>query len=107
MPRGHIFEGLLRLSPLSANFSSYSVRHVTNGMTGTARGSFFYSASTLFFGGGKSKSGELPEDNSSSIATFLSPCRMGSLPLFCLIWGIGWLLPRAFSPRSSSKRARR
>ena len=67
----------------------------------------FYSASTLFFGGGRSRSGELLEDNSSFAATSLSPCRIGSLPLFCLTRGAGWLLPHAFSPRSSSKRARR
>ena len=32
-------------------------------------GLFLDSASTLFFGGGRSGSGELPEDNSSSAAT--------------------------------------
>ena len=61
------------------------------------------SASTLFFGGERSGSGELPEDNSSSAVASLSPGRMGSLPLFCLTGGAGWLLPHAFSPRSSSK----
>ena len=70
-------------------------------------GLFFYSASTLFFGGERSGSGELLDDNSSSAAASLSPDRMGSLPLFCLTGGVGWLLPCAFSPRSSSKRARR
>ena len=70
-------------------------------------GLFLDSASTLFFGGERSGSGELPEDNSSSAAASLSPGRMGSLPLFCLTGGAGWLLPRAFSPRSSSKRTRR
>ena len=48
------------------------------------RGLFLDSASTLFFGGGRSGSGELPEDNSSSVTTSLLPGRMGSLPLFCL-----------------------
>ena len=62
------------------------------------RGLFFYSASTLFFGGGRSGSGELPKDNSPSIATSLSLDRRGSLPLFCLTGGAGWLLPCAFSP---------
>ena len=70
-------------------------------------GLFFYSASTLFFGGGKSGSGELAEDNSSSATASLSTGKIGSLPLFYLTGGAGWLLPRAFSPRSSSKRARR
>ena len=69
------------------------------------RGLFLDSTSTLFFRGGKSESGELPEDNSSSAAASLSPSKMGSLPLLCLIGGVRWLLPRAFSPRSSSKRA--
>ena len=50
-------------------------------------GLFLDSASTLFFGGGRSRSGELPEDNSSSTAASLSPGRMGSLPLFYLTWG--------------------
>ena len=52
-------------------------------------GLFLDSASTLFFGGEGSGSGELPEDNSSSAAASLSPGRMGSLPLFCLIEGAG------------------
>ena len=69
------------------------------------RGLFLDSASTLFFGGGRSSSGELPKDNSSSAATSLSPGRMGSLPLFYLTEGARWLFPHAFSPRSSSKRA--
>ena len=68
-------------------------------------GLFLDSASTLFFGGERSSSGELPKDNSSFVVASLSPSRMGSLPLFCLTEGAGWLLPRAFSPRSSSKRA--
>ena len=71
------------------------------------RGLFLDSASTLFFGGERSGSGELQMDNSSSTAASLSPSRMGSLPLFCLTGGARWLLSRAFSPRSSSKRARR
>ena len=61
----------------------------------------------LFFEGERSGSGELPEDNSSSTAASLSPGRMGSLHLFCLTGGAGWLLARAFSPRSSSKQAHR
>ena len=70
-------------------------------------GLFLNSASTLFFGGERSGSRELPEDNSSSATVPLSLGKMGSLPLFCLTKGAGWLLPRAFSPRSSSKQARR
>ena len=66
-------------------------------------GLFLDLASTLFFGGGRSGSGELQEDNSSSAAASLSPGRMGSLPLFYLTRGVGWLLPHSFSPRSSSK----
>ena len=61
-------------------------------------GLFVDSASTLFFGGERSGSGELPEDNSSSAAASLSPGKMGSLPLFCLTGGVGWLLARAFPP---------
>ena len=60
-------------------------------------GLFFDLASTFFFGGGKSGSGELLEDNLSSVATSLSFGRIGSLPLFCLTGGTGWLLPHAFS----------
>ena len=52
-------------------------------------GIFLDSASTLFFGSGRSGSGELPEDNSSSAATSLSSGRIGSLPLFCLTEGAG------------------
>ena len=70
-------------------------------------GLFLDLASTLFFGSERSGSGELPKDNSLFAAASLSPGRMGSLPLFRLTEGAGWLLPRAFSPRSSSKRARR
>ena len=70
-------------------------------------GLFLDSAPTLFFGGERSGSGELLEDNSLSVATSLSPGRMGSLLLFCLTGGAGWLLLRAFLPRSSSKKARR
>ena len=68
-------------------------------------GLFLDSASTLFFRGGRSSSGELPMDNSSSVATSLSPGRMGSFPLFYLTEGVTWMFPHAFSPRSSSKRA--
>ena len=60
-------------------------------------GLFLDSASMLFFGGERSCSIELPEDNSSSVATSLSPGRMGSLPLLCLTEGAGWLLPHACS----------
>ena len=70
-------------------------------------GLFLNSASTLFFRGGRSRSRELPEDNLSSASVSLSFGRIGSLPLFCLIGGAGWLFPRAFSTRSSSKRAHR
>ena len=70
-------------------------------------GLFLDSATTLFFGGDRSGSGELSEDNSLSTTTSVLPSRMGSLPLFCLIEGAGWLLLRAFSPQSSSKRARK
>ena len=69
------------------------------------QGLFLDSASTLFFGGDRSRSGELSGDNSSSVVASLSPGKMGSLPLFCLTRGEGWLLPRAFFTRSSSKRA--
>ena len=68
-------------------------------------GLFLNSASTLFFGGVRSGSRELPKDNSSSVAASLSSSRIGSLPLFCLIGGTGWLFPRAFSMWSPSKRA--
>ena len=44
MPHGHIFGGLLRLSPLSADFSSYLVRHATDGTAGMERGLFFIQA---------------------------------------------------------------
>ena len=66
-------------------------------------GLFLDSASTLFFGGGRSRSGELSEDNSSSTATSFSSGRIGSLPLFCLTKGVGWLLPCAFSIRFPSR----
>ena len=70
-------------------------------------GLFLDSASTLFFGGGRSGSGELPEDNLLFAAASLSSSRIGSLPLFCLTGGAGLLLPNAFSTKSSSRRARR
>ena len=63
-------------------------------------GLFLDLVSTLFFRGGGSRSGELQEDNSSSATTSLSSGLIGSLPLFCLTRGAGWLLPRAFSIRS-------
>ena len=86
--------------------------HTRRGMPLTNRlerhgGLFFYSAPMLFFGGGRLRSGELPKDNSSSSTASLSLGKTGCLPLFCLIGGAGWLLPRVFSPRSSSRRARR
>ena len=56
-------------------------------------GLFLDLASTLFFRGGRSESGELSEDNSSSAAASLSSGRIGSLPLFCLTGGAGWLFP--------------
>ena len=62
------------------------------------KGLFLDSTSMLFFGGGRSESGELLEDNSSSVVASLSPDKMGSLPLFCLTRGARWLLPHAFSP---------
>ena len=70
-------------------------------------GLFLDSASTLFFGGGRSGSGELPKDNSSSVAASSLFGRIGSLPLFYLNKGPGWLLPRTFSICSPSRRARR
>ena len=70
-------------------------------------GLFLDSASMLFFGGGRSGSGELPEDNSSSAAASLSSGQIGSLPFLCLTEGAGWLPPHAFSISSPSKRARR
>ena len=45
-------------------------------------GLFLDSASALFWGGERSRSGELPKDNSSSAGGSLSPMRMSSLPLF-------------------------
>ena len=70
-------------------------------------GLFLNSTSTLFFGGGRSGSGELPEDNSASAATSLSSGRIGSLPLFCLTGDAGWLLPHAFLISSSFRQAHR
>ena len=85
---------------------------IRRGMPSTDRlerrgGLFLDSTSTLFFGGGRSGSGEVPEDNSSSTAALLSFGRIDSLPLSCLTGGAGWLLPRAFFICSPSKRARR
>ena len=59
-------------------------------------GLFLDLTSTLFFRGGRSGSEELLEDNSLSTAALLSFGHIGSLPLFCLTGGAGWLLPRAF-----------
>ena len=107
MPRGHIFGDLFRLSLLSTDFSLYSAMHAMTERLEQCEGPILDLASTLFFGGERSGSEELPEDSSSSVVASLSLGRMGSLPLFCLIEGARWLLPRGFSPRSSSKRARR
>ena len=60
-------------------------------------GLFLDLASTLFFGCGRSGSGELPEDNSSSAVASPSSSRIGFLPLFILTEDVGWMLPRAFS----------
>ena len=60
------------------------------------RGLFLDSASALFFGGKASESGELLKDNSLSVAASLSSDRTGSLPLFCMIGGAGWLLSHTF-----------
>ena len=70
-------------------------------------GLFLDSSSTLFVGGGRSRSRELPEDSSSSAATLLLSSRIGFLPLFCFTRGTRWLLPRAFSTRSLSRLARK
>ena len=70
-------------------------------------GLFLDSTSTLFFGGVRFGSGELPKDNSSSTIASLSSGRIGSLPLFCLTRGAGWLLPHAFFICSPSRRARK
>ena len=84
--------------------------HTRRGMPLTDRqkqhgGLFLDSVSTLFFGGGRSESGELPEDNSSSTATSLSFGWIGSLPLFCLTKGAGWLFPHFVLICSPSRRA--
>ena len=50
-------------------------------------GLFLDSASSLFFGGERSGSGELLEDNSSSTTASLSLGKRGSLPLLCLTGG--------------------
>ena len=70
-------------------------------------GLFLDSASVLFFGGVRSESGELPEDNSLYTVALLPSGRIGSLPLFCLTGGAGWPLSRAFSIHSPSRRARK
>ena len=70
-------------------------------------GPFLDSASTFFFGGSRSKSGELLEDNSSSAATLLSSGWIGFSPLFCLTGGAGWPLFCTSSTRSPSRRVRR
>ena len=56
-------------------------------------GLFLDSASTLFFGGGRSGSGEFLEDNSSSATTSLSSSRIGSLPLFFFNWECRMVTP--------------
>ena len=70
-------------------------------------GLFFDSTSTLFFGGSRSESGELPKDNSSSTVASLSSVQIGSLPLFCLTRGARWPFPCILSIRSPSKRVRK
>ena len=50
-------------------------------------GLFLDSASTLFFGGVRSGSEEMPKDNLSSGAASQSSDRIDSLPLFCLTGG--------------------
>ena len=69
-------------------------------------GLFLDSASILCSGGDRSGIGELPEDNSSSAVTSLSFGRIGTLPLSCLTGGARWVLPRAFSICSPSRRVR-
>ena len=70
-------------------------------------GLFLDSASTLFWGGERSRSEELLEDSSSSAGGSLSPMRIASLPLFSRVGGVEWIGPREFSPRSVTRRARR
>ena len=97
MPFGNIFQGLLQLSPFLLNsLLTQQGMPLTDRME-RREGLFLDSECTLFVGGGRSGSGELPEDNSSSVATSLSSSRIGSLPLFCFTGGVGWLLPCAFS----------
>ena len=66
-------------------------------------GLFLDLASTLLFGGGRSESGELPEDNLSSAVASLSSCWICSLPLFFLTEGVGGLPPHALSICSPSR----
>ena len=87
MPRGHVFRGLLLLSWLSANFSSCSVMHATDGTIGTVWGPFSWLSLHIDLWGGRLGSGELQEDNSSSVVMPLSPGKIGSLPLLCLTGG--------------------
>ena len=106
-PCGYVFRGAFCLPP----FFAKSMR-TRRGMPLTDRlehrgGLFLDSASILFFGGSRSGSGELPEDNSSSAAASLPSNRIGSLPLFCFAGGVRWPLPRTFSTRSPSRRVHR
>ena len=70
------------MASVSAGLSSYQAAHATDRLAGLAWGPFLDSASTLFWGAERARSGELPEDSSSSAGGSLSPMRMGSLPLF-------------------------
>ena len=70
-------------------------------------GHFLDSAFALFWSGERSRSGELPDDSSSSTGGSLSPLRMGSLPLFDIVEGARWICPRKFLSRLVSKRASR
>ena len=78
---------------------------VPEGSPELGKGNSGWVPSALFFGGGRFGSRELPKDNSSFVAASLLSGRIGSLPLFCLTRGAGWLLHCAFSIRSSSRRA--
>ena len=103
---------VLRPSCSDCRLSFMNSLHTQRGMPLMDRlerrvGLFLDSASTLCFGGGRFGSGELPEGNSSSVVESLSSCWIGSLPLFCLTGGAGWLLPRTFSIGSPSKRTHR
>ena len=108
-PPSHV--GMFSGARFNCRLSLLNSLRTRRGMPPTDRlercgGLFLDSASTLFFGGGRSASGELPKDNLSSAAASLSSGQIGSLPLFCLTRGARWLLPRAFSIRSPSRQVR-